>query len=183
LRAFVALEVPREARDSLAIFQEELSKTGADLKLVEKENLHFTLKFLGEISQGQAAEAGSRLGRLKLHGGEVEIRGAGAFPSPNRPRVVWAGVAPDGEPMVTSIAEEVISALDGIGELDDRPFRAHITLARVRSDRNSGGLARSILQNSSREFGRASLSELKLKSSRLQAGGPVYSDLEVFHLS
>lgn len=183
MRAFVAVDLPDPVLASLLAFQAELSAIGSDLKLVEKGNLHFTLKFLGEIDDRQASEALARLGRLGLRRGSVEIRGAGAFPSPHRPRVVWAGVAREGESAIGPIASEVIRALEGIGERDDRPFQAHITLGRVRSPRGSRDLGEFLARQADRSFGVAELSELKLKSSRLTPSGPIYHDVGVFHLA
>ena len=181
MRAFVAVEVP-EVVGSLVKFQEEISATGADLKLVERENLHFTILFLGEIAESQAAEARSRLARLSLEGGIVEVKGAGAFPSPGRPKVVWAGVSAEHERLVASVAEGVRGALAGIGEKDDRPFRAHITLGRARSSRNSNELAGLLRENEGRSFGTAKLSGFRLKSSVLTPGGPVYTVIGAFPL-
>lgn len=182
MRAFVALEVQLSVLDSLAGFQQELSATGADMKLVDRGNLHFTVKFLGEISETQAAEAKDRLGGLSLTGADVEVKGAGAFPSPSRPRVLWAGVAGDHSAILADIANAVIASLRGLGEADVRPFQPHITLARVRSTRNLSQLANLVRENSKRSFGLTKLTELKLKSSLLTQSGPVYSDVGVYPL-
>ena len=182
LRAFVALEISNPALDSLVEFMEELRVTGADIKLVERQNLHFTVKFLGEISDSQAAEVGTRLGNLRLKGVDVEVRGAGAFPNPSRARVVWAGVSRDYEALVAPIAQQVIDSLKGIGERDERPFRAHVTLGRVRTGRNFNQLEQFLRDNSDRPFGVVRLSHLKLKSSVLSPGGPIYSDLGDYSL-
>jgi RNA 2',3'-cyclic 3'-phosphodiesterase len=182
LRAFVAIDVPDRVIESLVAFQAELSGTGADLKLVERQNLHFTVKFLGEITDVQGAEVQSRLGSLTLPKAKVEVGGAGAFPGPRKPRVVWAGVARGDEETVAPIARGVIGALRGIGEPDDKPFVAHITLGRVRSPLNTHELTELLLKNTERSFGGAELSELKLKSSTLTPAGPVYTDIGVFPL-
>ena len=183
MRAFVALEIPGPVVDSLVRAQKELEGTDADIKLVERENLHLNLKFLGDISGPEASEAGARLGKLALKGADVAVRGVGAFPVVNRPRVVWAGVAQEHEQLVLPIAQGVISALEGIGERDDRPFRPHITLGRVRSPRNSRALAEFLQKNSRREFGSFHLKEIKLKSSTLTTNGPVYRDEGVYSLA
>ena len=183
MRAFVAIDVPDRVLDSLAAFQSELSRTGADLKLVERQNQHITVKFLGEIGEPEARDAESRLARLALKGATVELRGVGAFPPRGGPRVVWAGVAPEDAASESSIAGEAIAALEGIGERDDRPFQAHITLARVRSQRSSRQLGELLMKNSGRPFGTVEISELKLKSSALTPSGPVYTDLGVYRLS
>lgn len=184
MRAFVALEVPEnQVLDSLKSMQRELARTGADLKAVERENLHFTIKFLGEINDAQAADADRRLKALTLRSTVAEIRGVGAFPSPSRPSVVWAGVARGHEEPVVAIASAVAGALEGIGKRDDRPFTAHLTLARVKSARNLPSLSAAIRSNAEKSFGSSNLSTLKLKSSQLTSRGPVYSDIGVYLLT
>ncbi|MDE1858642.1 MAG: RNA 2',3'-cyclic phosphodiesterase [Thaumarchaeota archaeon] len=182
MRAFVALEVPGNVLDSLVAFQRELSASGADLKLVERENLHFTVKFLGEITDAQAAEADSRLRRLSLRSARVEVKGVGAFPSASRPRVVWVGVAREQEHLILPAANAVIDALEGIGERDERPFQLHLTLARVRSERDVHVLQGVIRDNAERVFGTADLVTLKLKSSQLTPQGPIYRDQGEYRL-
>ena len=184
MRAFVALEVSDEkVLDSIVSFQRELAATGANLKLVERQNLHFTLKFLGEIPESMAEEADRRLRGLRLTGGTVSVTGVGAFPNAFRPNVVWVGVPRDDEAKVRPIAEGVIKALEGIGERERRPFEVHLTLARVRSGRNTGTLTSLIKANSERAFGVLRLTTVALKSSQLTPSGPVYSDLGVYNLS
>lgn len=184
MRAFVALEISDpKVLDSIVAFQRELSATGADLKTVERENLHFTVKFLGEITQGQAQEADERLKRLRLGRADVELRGVGAFPNVSRPNVIWAGVSPAHEERVKSIAQGAIAVLEGIGESDKRPFTAHATLARVRSMRRIGGLTSVLCSNSDRSFGEINIVELKLKSSVLGARGPTYADIGRYPLA
>ena len=182
MRAFVAIELPDQVLDALVRFQGEVSSTGADLKLVERENLHFTVKFLGEISEAEASQACSRISKLPLRKMNVRVQGAGAFPSATRARVVWAGVARENVQQVSALAAQVISALDGIGEGADRPFQAHVTLGRVRSARNLHQLGDLLARSQDMQFGAAELTELKLKSSVLSPRGPVYSDVGVFPL-
>lgn len=184
MRAFVALEITdQRVLDSLSALQEQLVATGADLKPVERENIHFTVKFLGEISQSQSAEVDIRLKELDLKGGTVEVRGVGAFPNSRQPSVIWAGVAPEHEPLVMPIAESVLGALRGYGEEDRRPFRPHATLARVRSRQEIVALADCLNTNGQRSFGTTILRSLKLKSSTLTPRGPVYSDLGEYSLT
>ncbi len=184
MRAFVALGVEEpKVLDSIQAVQAKLRATGADLKLVERENLHFTIRFLGEISEAQASEAATRLGALSLKGGRAEVRGVGAFPSAASPRVVWCGMSPEGGSLVDSIASSVSGALQGIGEQERGEFKAHLTLARVRSPRGSQALAAEIRNCSALAFGLTDLVALRLKSSTLTPRGPVYSDVGVYPLN
>ena len=184
MRAFVALEITDQGvLDSLVAAQEQLVATGADLKPVERENIHFTVKFLGEISQNESLRVDASLKALNLKGGTVEVRGVGAFPSSRRPSVIWAGVAPEHESIVIPLAQSVLSALQSYGEEDRRPFRPHATLARVRSPRESAALADCLKRNSEKSFGTTPLRTMKLKSSLLTPRGPVYSDLGEYILA
>jgi len=183
LRTFIALEIPQEGvLEELVSVQEELRKTQADLKLVSRENLHFTVKFLGEISEEETREINNRLKGLDLKSTQVSVEGVGSFPGLGRPSVIWAGVSVEDRAKVVPIAEQVISAVKGIGETDNRPYEPHITLARVRSPRNTENLASFIRQNVKREFGTVELKHLKLKSSELTPRGPIYSDIGVYPL-
>jgi len=179
----VALEVPRESViTAMVSVQEELSKTQADLKVVSRENLHFTVKFLGEISEWQAREADKRLRPLELNRAAVTLEGVGAFPSLGHPNVIWAGVAQADRGKIVSIAESVIVELRGIGEEDSRPFQPHITLARVRSAAKREALVSFLQLNATHKFGSVELTHLKLKSSELTPRGPVYADVGVYPL-
>jgi len=184
MRAFVAIEIPNpQVMERLVALEKELEETRADLKVVERENLHYTVKFLGEITEAQAAEVDRRLKALKLAKANITAKGVGAFPSPSRPRVVWVGVAEGDSQKMDAIAGPVIQALAGIGEQDDRPFQAHLTVARVRSGANRQNLERLLQEGHDRVFGPVEITEVKLKSSVLTPRGPIYSDVGVYRLN
>ncbi len=182
LRAFLAFDVSPEVKKNLMKVEEELKQTRADLKPVERENLHFTVKFLGEIPESMVEEVDRRVKALALRRLEVDVRGLGAFPDVRRPRVVWAGVAPHELASISSSGQQVIDALEGVGETDERGFHAHITVARVRSPRNLEALAAMLRDCSTREFGRTSITALKLKASTLTPSGPTYRDIKEYAL-
>jgi 2'-5' RNA ligase len=174
--------VSPEVRENLMKVEEELRQSRADIKLVERENLHFTVKFLGEIPDVTVDEVDRKISALALRAVRIDVRGVGAFPDGRRPRVVWAGVSTPDIGTVSSMGQQVLDALEGIGESDDRGFHPHITLARVRSLRNGEALSAVIRENASREFGRTEIAALKLKSSDLTPRGPVYRDLKEYAL-
>jgi 2'-5' RNA ligase len=182
LRAFLAFEVSPEVRENLMKVEEELKQTRADIKLVERENLHFTVKFLGEIPESMVEEVDKRMRTLALRRMEVGVRGLGAFPDARRPRVVWAGVSPQDLASISSSGQQVIDALEGVGESDERDFHPHITVARVRSPKNLEALASAIRESSAKEFGSSMITALKLKSSSLTPNGPTYRDIKEYNL-
>ena len=169
--------------DNLLTIEEELRQTRADIRLVERTNLHFTVKFLGEIPEDRVAEIDRRIGALALPKIEVGVRGLGAFPDMKRPRVIFAGASPEDEEAVSKSARQVIDALRGIGEEEDsRPYHPHITVARVRSPRNQEALLKVVLDRSNSDFGRTAMTALKLKSSTLTPNGPIYRDVREYAL-
>src|SRR5436305_8279934 len=94
LRTFIAVDPGKELRSRCATLQETISRAGADVKWVEKDNLHVTLLFLGEVDD-RTLPAVCRAVALvagRHEGFTLAVEGVGCFPNPRRPRVVWAGV-------------------------------------------------------------------------------------------
>lgn len=162
--------------------EEELKKTRADLKVVARDNLHFTVKFLGEVPEDTVNQVDRRLQGLALPSFDVRVRGMGAFPDPRRPRVVWAGVSRESEQAISSAALTIIGALEGVGKSEDHEFHPHITLSRVRSPLNSGALVSFLQLHADRDFGGTRVTSLKLKSSLLSPSGPTYTDVREYPL-
>lgn len=138
VRAFIAIEVPPDAKAFLDRLSSELRRTRADVKWVRPEAIHITLKFLGQVRSDLVPVLEQELTPVfsEFSPPELQIRGLGAFPNLGRPRVVWAGL---NEPKRTLpvIAARLDEALERFGfEREKRPFNPHLTLGRVRS--NSG---------------------------------------------
>lgn len=183
MRAFLAFEVADGVIERIRTAEEGLGRTGADVTLVSKENLHFTVKFLGDVHENVVGEIDRRMKDLSLKGTEVRVQGIGVFPDPQRPRVVWAGVAPQDGPSLVALSKTIIETLDGIGRPEDHDFRPHITIGRVRTPRNREALAEFVERNKSLDFGATTIGTLKLKSSVLTPQGPIYSDVREYLLS
>ncbi len=118
-----------------------LSALGGDLKPVERENIHLTLKFLGNVNPTKLAEIRSALAEVRFQPFALEIKGAGAFPSLKRMNVIWVGVG-EGWSKVELIFEQTEKLLHQVGfSRETRPFSPHITIARARSGRNRDEIA------------------------------------------
>ncbi len=176
VRAFLALEVSDDVKRSIMKLEDEVANTGADVRLVEKENLHITLKFLGEIGEDAIAKVLEAMRTVKADAFALEVEGAGAFPGARMPRILWVGAGSGGE-KVASIAQQLESALAIIGFPKDREFTPHITVGRVKSMRNNATLARSIQENRGTHFGSTQITRIALKKSVLTPSGPIYSDI------
>jgi len=184
MRCFVAVPIAGAVRRRIVALQEELRAADADVKWVEEENLHLTLKFLGEIGE----EATERLqGLLSAEVSRwpplgVEYAGTGSFPGGERPRVVWVGVGGDRE-RLSALAAAVERAAERTGvPREGRPFAAHLTIGRVRSPRNVRRLAAALERKTGEVFGRDEIREIVLFRSTLTPRGPVYDPLARFPL-
>lgn len=132
MKLFVALVPPDEALTSLQGAVDEVAGSWPRLRWTSTEAWHITLCFLGHIDEAVVPAISGRLARVAARHGAVQlsVRGAGAFSRPAAARVVWAGVDGSREEL-RRLADSVSAAARHSGiEVEDRPFRAHLTLAR-----------------------------------------------------
>jgi len=184
VRCFIAVDVDRpELRARLQEVQADLDRLGCGLKLVEPENIHVTLRFLGEVHSSLVSDVAKALDKIEAEPFTLTLRGLGAFPSPSRPRVVWVGLR-EGLAELSSLHRQVEALIKPLGFKPEREaFTPHITLARVKVPRNLSSLAKFIAEHSDLEVGSMRVEEVKLKRSTLTPRGPIYSDIYVKRLA
>ena len=183
MRAFIALELSEEIKEELSRLQEELKKTGADVKWVNPENIHLTIKFLGNAGESKIEQIKKILEDISSQTGpfEISLFKVGAFPSLDHPRVIWAGID-KGCAEAEKIAALAEGKLENMGfEKEKRPFSAHLTIGRVRSGRNKAGLKEMI---SSLEVKPKScaIKHITLFQSTLTPRGSIYTSLHAAKL-
>jgi len=175
MRTFVAAEISNEnVLNAIAKLQSDLQ---IKAKPVSKENMHFTLLFLGEISDEMAQKVMESLNYVSFNPIEVSLSGVGAFPNPRSPRVVWVGVDDVAAKSLVELAEQVEEKLGSLGFRSDKPFRPHLTILRIKNRIND--ISQELNKFKTVEVGRSVISELKFKKSILTPTGPIYSDLQV----
>jgi 2'-5' RNA ligase len=178
VRTFVALELHSAAvKDAIAGVQRELMATGAQVKPVERDNLHMTLKFLGEVPDTSIDSIISSLREVDEPRFTMHFKGVGVFPNPSRINVVWLG-AEEGSEQVKRLSRLVNERLASYGRPED--FRAHLTILRVKGGRNIEALAEAVERLKGFDAGTAEFIDFQLKKSVLTPTGPVYGDLSVF---
>jgi 2'-5' RNA ligase len=179
IRSFMAFDLENDTvLNRLASVQKLLFQTGADLKLVAPQNIHITLRFLGDITPAMAEEIFGEMKKVQFAPFTVRINGVGAFPDLRYPRVVWAGIA-EGAEQLKNVFSQLEPMLRGLGfAADPKGFSPHLTIARVRSGRNKEQLAEFINKNGKYDFGTINAECLRLKKSDLTPQGPVYSTLK-----
>ena len=180
VRTFAAVEINAAIRSTAEKLIESLGSAGADVKWVEPNNMHLTLKFLGEVPSQEIpriCESVAR-GAAKVEPFEFEVYGAGAFPNTARPRTLWLG-AGAGEEAMIDLHGHVEAALIKLGyRKEHRRFRPHLTIGRVR--RGGPGLEQLgelLEEQADLEAGKITVSHVVVFSSELDRGGPIYQAL------
>ncbi|MCS7133685.1 MAG: RNA 2',3'-cyclic phosphodiesterase [Candidatus Caldarchaeum sp.] len=179
VRAFFAVDLEDEAVISnISSFQREVLRAGGEgLKPVERENLHITLIFLGEINEPEVAVASRALETIEAKPFEIEFRGAGYFPGGGRVNVVWVGVKAGAEEL-KNLHNQLKSKLRNL-RLENEKFVPHVTVCRVKFIKNRNSLLEVLSKNVDTLFGKQRVEKVVLKKSVLTASGPIYSDIAV----
>jgi len=178
IRSFIAFDINNELMlKRLSEVQGTLLNTGADLKLVEPQNIHVTMRFLGDITPHMVDLIHEEMKKISFAPFDIELRGLGAFPSLRYARVVWAGIHKGAEEL-RNIFNQLEPRLRRLGfKPDSKGFSPHITIARVKTGRHKAELIRCVEDMVDYEFGIIKADSLKLKKSVLTPKGPIYSTL------
>ena len=183
MRIFIAIEIPQNIRVKIAEITDYLqSKTPPTaVKWVDYENLHLTIKFIGETKQEKIEEITKVLSQSLAHQApfSLEIGGLGMYPNNTNPRVIWLGVT-GGEPLIAmhNILDQNLARL-GI-QREGRPFSPHLTIARLRRNTDAASsktIGRTLSQFRVDSLGLFNIDRVQLFQSVLTPSGPIYTTL------
>lgn len=173
VRLFTALDFPPEVRERLREPQAVLKKSSARLALVDPSLIHMTLKFIGEVSDEKAVLIGAALRTIPCESFGITIMGIGANNS-RQPRVIWCTISDGGKS--AALHELIETALVPLGiPREDRPFRPHATLARVKQSDPS--LLARLQEIPKKDYGSFTVRAWQLKKSTLTPRGPIYETI------
>lgn len=176
-RTFIALQIDRRCRAALAAAARTLDVPGAKIRFVAEDNIHVTLNFLGDVADADLAEV-SRLASQAAAGVapfDFGVRGIVCVPPDRRVRMIWAGVA-DPTGRLVELYDRLAAALaTQAGRKDDRPFRPHVTLARVKFVKDPRRLRDAAGPLAGKDFGTQHAESLVVYTSLLTPAGPVYT--------
>lgn len=181
MRSFIAITLPQEIKDSLQHIQERLKSAQADVKWVRPNNIHLTLKFLGEIKDDLIDKIKKIIAEVckDKKALEVSLSDLGAFPHIKQPRVVWVGIS-QGEENIKNIATELEQKLNGIGiAKGKRAFACHITLGRLRAGIKRQELSRELEKVKNLQIQnplKFKVNKISLFKSTLTPQGPIYEE-------
>jgi 2'-5' RNA ligase len=186
LRTFIAIDLGKAIRDRLLALQENLARSGTEVKWVEPENLHVTLLFLGEVDERDVPQVCQAVAQAaqQLASFPLSVETAGCFPNVRRPRVLWVGVG-EGKQAVCTLHDALEKPLLELGcyRREERQYTPHITLGRVKSDRPTDKLASTLLKYAGWKGGETTVREVLVMSSELTSKGPIYTVLSRAKLS
>jgi len=178
-RSFIAIELPEKIISSISKIQEDLRAYGFKIRWVRPENIHLTLKFLGNIDQADTEKVGEAItesvkGFVPF---SLAAKGMGAFPSLRRPRVIWIGVSGDHE-QLAGLQKRLDKKLAAIGFPEEkRLFRGHLTLGRVKQSIDPDRFAEAMKMVGGFASDTFLADEIVLFKSELKPTGAVYSKL------
>jgi RNA 2',3'-cyclic 3'-phosphodiesterase len=180
LRVFCAVELPPEVRALAAAHAARLRERESEARASwpRAENLHLTLKFLGEIEPARAEALSGAAARaaIGVRPFDLTIEGAGAFPARGLPRVLWLGVV-DSSGELARLQSKLEEECAGAGfAREERPFHPHLTLARIRAPQGARGLAR-LHEEAGFEAIEFPVTDLVVMRSELGPGGSRYTEL------
>ena len=175
MRVFVAVEISED--DVIRSIGEFQSNVKVRAKPVLSENLHFTLQFLGEVSEDDVKKISHALKSIKFSSFKLNFQGIGVFPNLRSPRIIWIGTDETGGKLLKELAIKVENVLSPLGFTKDKPFKSHITVFRIKNKSND--MSKELEKFESKNFGSQQISTIKLKQSVLTPQGPRYSDIEV----
>lgn len=181
MRLFVSIELPDNLKNQIKKIIEELKKCDPKVKWVGTENLHITLKFIGEVKEEEKINKITQKLEDSVKGQgpfTASFSRLGTFPEGKNPRVIWLGIE-QGKDEISSIVSNIDTLLADLGiEREKREFTAHLTLGRTKEKRANKLLVDKIEKFNLPDLGEIKVEKIHLMQSKLTPKGPIYSILK-----
>lgn len=176
MRSFIAIELPEEVKRYLSEIQENLKKCGADIRWAKPQNIHLTLKFLGDTGEEDIEEISKRLndvcGNFNIF--NLVITGPGIFPGMRSPRVLWVGL--NSNKTIIELQKGIEESIVQVGfKPEKRRFTPHLTIGRFKSSRFKETLLKEIGAKQDMSLGSFEVRSVALIKSDLKPSGAVYT--------
>lgn len=187
VRAFIAIPIPKAVKDYLSnlIFNFQQTISENSIKWVDPNNIHLTLKFLGDLTNSAIKNLTTSLESNKLSSFELKIEKVGAFPSIYKPRVIWVGISKND--VLNNLAGYIKEVTQFIQpEENDKPFSPHLTIARIKPGIKNESyelLKKVLVKNREIEPIQFPVSNYCVFQSKLTPKGPIYSVLNSYDLN
>ena len=179
IRTFIAFETPEDVRNEVRQAQMKLIASGAEVRWESHDKFHITVKFLGNVEERSLPAVLSTINSIagRFTAFQVVYENLGCFPTARSPRVIWIGCRND-DGTLASMKKELDGALEPLGfEIEDRDFRPHLTLGRVKGQRKIEDLI-SMVKNINFGPRTAMIDSIIVVKSDLRPGGSLYTSLQ-----
>jgi 2'-5' RNA ligase len=184
IRTFISVNLDAALHDSIDTLIKKLSASNAGVKWVAPDNVHLTLKFLGNIEERRLPEIYAACERAVAEAEpiELDVCAMGCFPNMNRPRVVWVGIEKGAEAL-HQLQRRLEDELDKIGfPREDRKFKAHLTIGRVKKQKGISRLCQLIEEEREIALGSMRAEKISVMKSKTLPTGPIYTELRTVPL-
>jgi len=180
MRLFIGVRIPGEIKDSIAEVSGKLKSKVREARVVAPDNLHITLKFLGEVAEEKIPRISGILTEITKDCApfKTEVKGAGVFPDERNPRVFWIGCDSGGK--LKKLNALIENRLETEGFKKESRFKEHITIARFKSTPRASFMEELIEKYREKTFGVMNIAEVELIKSDLTPSGPTYTSLRKF---
>lgn len=185
IRTFVAIEIPDGIRSKLAELQSELKPLGGRVSWVKVDNIHLTLKFLGDTETTLIDQIASQLQRSveTIAPFRVDVAGVGAFPNEKHPRVIWVGASSQPDDQLKLLAARIDAETARFGfQKENRPFSGHLTLGRVKDLRGIEPIMERLNAHNDFHAGDFWAEKFVFMRSELHPSGSIYTPLKIITL-
>ena len=182
IRAFLAIDLDDDLKPKINKIIREFKQIDANIKYVELQNLHFTLKFFGDIDTEGIDLISEKVEKVIKDFGpfDIKIKGCGAFPNKNRIKVIWVGL--DEDKILKDLHDKLDKEFNSIGFDLDKKFSSHLTIGRMRSAKGKDKVKETLEKYENMDIGSMEVTGIVLKKSTLTPNGPIYEDLIEFRL-
>ena len=182
IRAFLAIDLDDDLKPKINKIIREFKGIDANIKYVDLLNLHFTLKFFGEIDTEGLDLISEKIENVvkDFKPFNIKIKGCGAFPNRNRIKVIWVGL--DEDEILKNLHDRLDKEFNSIGFDLDRKFSSHLTIGRMKSAKGKDEVKTTIEKYDDVDIGTMEVTGIVLKKSTLTPKGPIYEDLIEFRL-
>jgi 2'-5' RNA ligase len=181
-RAFLAIDVDDEIKNQIKIFQDKLKKLDNNLKYVNLDNLHLTLKFFGDIDVEKEKEIKIAISKI-IHNQNpfsLKISSSGVFPNENHIKVLWVGVKENVS--LIELYKNLDIEFNKLGFKKEKSYSPHLTIARIKKTNKRKEILDVLNEFKNHKFGDIKVNKIILKESKLTPKGSIYTDREIFEL-
>ena len=176
MRLFIAIGISEDIKEYMIKVQKQIDDKNNKIRFANKNSVHLTLKFLGEVQPNKLEEIKNNLKKITMEPFSIVLDNIGVFPNESYIRVIWIGLKPEGP--IIELQKDIDTNLELLFK-KEKDFKPHLTLARVKYVEDKDDFINK-LKNIEIENQKIDVDNFKLIKSTLSSEGPIYENLDIF---